>query len=56
VKSVLASAAQQQTPADVVCTMRVIKAEPTFDAGMVRSARASHFDRIVRDDLAACAP
>jgi hypothetical protein len=36
--------------------MRIIRADPTFDAGMIRTIRASDFDRIVRDDLAACPP
>jgi hypothetical protein len=48
--------AKLQEPAAVVCTIRVIHADPTLDAGIVRSVRVGQFDRIVRDDLAACAP
>lgn len=48
--------AERKEPATVVCTMRVIRADPTFDAAMVRSVPASRFDRIVRDDVAACTP
>ena len=56
-RSVQAGAGEQQGKrAGVVCTMRIIQAEPSLDAGMVRSVPAGHLDRIVRDDLAACAP
>jgi len=56
VKSVFVGVPAQQRHADTVCTMQVIRVEPTFDAGIVRSVRTSRLDRIVRDDLAACAP
>jgi hypothetical protein len=32
--------------------MRIIRADPAFDAGMVRGIGAIEFDRIVRDDVA----
>ena len=37
-----------------VCKIRIMKADPTLDSGMVRTIQADQLDRIVRDDLAAC--
>ena len=46
------SAAADRRSRGAVCTIRVIRANPEFDAGILHGARKSQPDPIVRDDVA----
>jgi hypothetical protein len=48
------SAAAERKSRGAICTIRVIRANPEFDAGILHGARKSQPDRIVRDDVAGC--
>jgi hypothetical protein len=52
---VLAGASQpRRQPERVVCTMRIVKGDPSIDPGILVKLPAGPPDPIVRDDLARC--
>ena len=48
------NAAAERKSLGAVCTIRVIRVDPAFDAGILHGARKTQPDRIVRDDVAGC--
>ncbi len=48
------SAAAERKSRGAVCAIRVIRANPEFDAGILQGRRKSQPDPIVRDDVAGC--